>query len=55
MLEFYAVSLTVETNKANEIADLYYEALTLEVEFAQPSVQKPNTEFKIVNGVIQFR
>ncbi|AUG33882.1 DNA polymerase III subunit alpha [Candidatus Hodgkinia cicadicola] len=53
-LEFYAVSLTVETNEANEITDLYYEALELEVEFAQPSVQMPYSEFKIINSVIQF-
>ncbi|AUG34186.1 DNA polymerase III subunit alpha [Candidatus Hodgkinia cicadicola] len=53
-LEFYAVSLTVETNEANEITDLYYEALELEVEFAQPSVQMPYNEFKIINSVIQF-
>lgn len=53
-LEFYAVCLTVETNEANEITDLYYEALKLEVEFAQPSVQAPYDEFKIVNSVIQF-
>ncbi|XXN13605.1 MAG: DNA polymerase III subunit alpha [Candidatus Hodgkinia cicadicola] len=53
-LEFYAVSLTVETNEANEITDLYYEALKLEVEFAQPSVQMPYSEFKIINSVIQF-
>ncbi|AUG91405.1 DNA polymerase III subunit alpha [Candidatus Hodgkinia cicadicola] len=53
-LEFYAVCLTVETNEANEITDLYYEALELEVEFAQPSVQAPYNEFKIINSVIQF-
>lgn len=52
--EFYAISLTVETNEANEITDLYYEALELEVEFAQPSVQMPYNEFKIISGVIQF-
>ncbi len=53
-LAFYAVSLTAETTEANEITDSYYEALKLEVEFAQPSGQTPYNEFKIINGVIQF-
>ncbi len=48
-LEFYAISLTVETNEANEITDSYYE-----VEFAQPSVRMPYNKFKIINSVIQF-
>lgn len=47
-LEFYAVSLAVETNKPNEITDLCYGALKPEVEFAQPSVQTLYNEFKII-------
>ncbi|XXN13763.1 MAG: DNA polymerase III subunit alpha [Candidatus Hodgkinia cicadicola] len=54
MLEYYAVCLTVEANESNEITDLYYEALAFGVEFAQPSVQAPIVEFRVVSGVIQF-
>ncbi|ATY93591.1 DNA polymerase III subunit alpha [Candidatus Hodgkinia cicadicola] len=53
-LEYYAVCLTAEMNETNNITDLYYEALKLEVEFAQPTVQAPYNEFKVISGVIQF-
>ncbi|XXM90118.1 DNA polymerase III subunit alpha [Candidatus Hodgkinia cicadicola] len=53
-LEYYAVSLTAELEQTNDVAALYYEALSLEVEFLSPNVQTPYTEFRLINGVIQF-
>ncbi|XXN19730.1 MAG: DNA polymerase III subunit alpha [Candidatus Hodgkinia cicadicola] len=53
-LEYYAMCLTAEMNDTNDITNLYYEALKLETIFAQPSVQMPFAEFKVINGVIQF-